>query len=303
LSSMLLAQPAPGRLAAHHRGTSSCRRAVLVRAQQAGGKGADPAAAPPGAAPAEQQVAPYPTASEAASQEPQRQEYDEFAAVESDASYPADLAAFEQQMAAVQQAAPPPAGPRSGGSPLDLLQHPYARLAGIAAGVFLGGTFLVTLFRMRTDPERKRKKRMSKNKVGLAGEGVVPACPRLPLCRSVAVPSSVKQQALCARQGSRAHLSPGRGAPGRPCVPTGCPPNPPHPALLSAPHRWWWTPYPSTCPAGAAPWAPDPCRCSSCRRGSAAWRCSASTSGSCCASACLTRRRWPTWRRSRPAWA
>lgn len=204
LSSMLLLQPAPGRLAASHRGTSSCRRAVVVRAQQTGGPGTAPAAAP---APAvEQQAAPLPTAPEPPSQEPQQQFYDEYAAAESDASYAADFAAFEQQQAAaVQPAAPPPAGPSRGGLPLQLLQHPYARLAGIAVGIFLGGTFLITLVRMRFDPERKRKQRMGKNKVGRrCCKATGPLRLRTPLSRqaATAAPSVASRLLLLARWSS-----------------------------------------------------------------------------------------------------
>lgn len=41
---------------------------------------------------------------------------------------------------------------------------PHATLAGIAAGVFLGGTLLFSMWKVSRDPEQRRRKTMNKNK-------------------------------------------------------------------------------------------------------------------------------------------
>ncbi len=52
--------------------------------------------------------------------------------------------------------------------------------AGISAAVFLGGTLLITLWRMSRDPQRKRSKTINKNKVGAGCWRMPLTCPLYP---------------------------------------------------------------------------------------------------------------------------
>lgn len=250
-SSMLGVQPSACRLAAPLRARQcSTRRALaVVRAQQGhtGEAAAAPPPPPPAAAPAEQQLVVAPAVPHTAAQE--AEEYVQVAAAESDASYGASAAA-EQQAVAARQAVPPPAQPAPGGAPLGLiLQHPAARIGGMAAAAFLGTTLLITLFRMSRDPQHKRSKVINKNKVGVdggaGGQGRLAgarhsqaAVARTRGAASLQPPWP--RPAGCQHPPQPLHLAPAFRP--RPCCPT-------TPPLL----RWWWTQSASTCPATARP--------------------------------------------------
>jgi hypothetical protein len=92
----------------------------------------------------------------------------------SNASQGHDAAPAKQQSAVTAQVVPSAPSPAAAGRSLPFglsLEHPGVRIAGISAGVFLGGTLLLTLFRMGRDPQRKRSKTINKNKVGAGGGG------------------------------------------------------------------------------------------------------------------------------------
>ncbi|PSC72945.1 importin-9 isoform X1 [Micractinium conductrix] len=151
--------PQPLRLSARNPAHLACQHAALrgVMAQAGGEVGSTPpaAAVEQAAAAADAAAEQATTAAFAA--------YDEVAAAVS-ATAEAAAAAEEEQQA--RQAVPPPAAPVPRGfNPQQVLQHPAARIAGAVAAVFLGGTFLLTMWRMARDPQRKRSKTVNKNKL------------------------------------------------------------------------------------------------------------------------------------------
>lgn len=113
--------------------------------------------------------------------------------------------------------------------------------AGISAAVFLGGTFLLTLWRTSRDPQKRRKSTVNKNKVrgwgwvGRRRQGVWSAGPALWQLRTAA--------AVCVMT---AGLVEGCHAHAHTHIYSWCLP---HPCTRSS----WSTPAPSSCPATAPP--------------------------------------------------
>ena len=170
--------PAACRLAAGRRNSASRsqQRVLVTRAEQGSGAavGSAPVQAPPAAAAvaaeAAQQAAP---AVDVQAMAEQVQAEETAAQAVSHASQGHAAAPAEQQSAVAAQvvpSAPSPAAAAGRSLPFGLsLEHPGVKIAGISAGVFLGGTLLLTLFRMGRDPQRKRSKTINKNKVCGAG--------------------------------------------------------------------------------------------------------------------------------------
>lgn len=117
-----------------------------------------------GPAVAEQQQAAAAAAPAKAAAQQQDDVYDETAVAVADVTAEANSAAEEQQAWQAVAPPPPPADPRGSRLPIDL-QHPGFKIAGISAAVFLGGTLLLTMWRMSRDPQRKRSKTINKNKL------------------------------------------------------------------------------------------------------------------------------------------
>lgn len=139
------------------------RAAMLPRAQQQGGATADAPAAASVSAAVEQQAVPLVAAAADTAAQMEQQFEEVYVAAAESAAPGSGGGGAPEQVAAVAVAPPPPAGGRPR-LPIDL-SHPAVRVAGISAAVFLGGTLLITLWRMARDPEKKRSKTINKNKV------------------------------------------------------------------------------------------------------------------------------------------
>ncbi|KAL4434016.1 hypothetical protein ABPG75_000457 [Micractinium tetrahymenae] len=111
----------------------------------------------------QQQAAPQVPPAEAAAQQ-EEEVYDEAAVAVADVAAGPSSVSEEQQAWQAVAPPPPPAEPRGSRFAVDL-QHPGFKVAGISAAVFLGGTLLLTLWRMSRDPQRKRSKTINKNKL------------------------------------------------------------------------------------------------------------------------------------------
>ncbi|KAI7843697.1 hypothetical protein COHA_002596 [Chlorella ohadii] len=157
--------------AAQRRGLARPQRAVLAvpRAQQQQGSGPAPAeaaaAVAQAAAAAEQQAAALADAAAQALEAEQQQQQDDVALVVSETAYVAEAPSEQQAAQHAVAPAPAPAGP--GGLPIGrYLSHPGVRIAGIAAGVFLGGTLLLSMWKAVVDSISRY---LPGNRAGLSG--------------------------------------------------------------------------------------------------------------------------------------